>query len=244
MIQRRCQETHERIQMSDERQVRRGARWAGEVFVIVASVFVAIFLEGLADDAARADDAHAVLAQVASELASDREAIPEIRRQQSELAGYYEDLRRWMADPRSLPTDSVQEVLDYVGFNNRTLYPSSGAWRALTSAGQLVWVEDRALVARLADFYENRTIQLEYNGRDYDYNVNEVMRVTSTRAWDYQRQQARVDGGADLVELSGQLRYLGNSWNPYYIDLLDQYASEIDTLLEHIDAYLTRAGDG
>jgi hypothetical protein len=230
--------------MSDEGRVRRWARWAGEVVVIVASVFVAIYLEGLADDAERADDAHAVLAQVATELASDRRAIPEIIQQQSELADYYESLRRWMADPRSLPTDSVQEALDYVGFNNRTLYPSSGAWRALTSAGQLVWVEDRALVARLADFYENRTIQLEYNGRDYDFNVNEVIRVTSSRAWDYQRQEARTDGGADLVELSGQLRYLGTSWNPHYIDLLGEYAAEIDALLEDIDAYLTRAGDG
>jgi hypothetical protein len=201
--------------MSDEGRVRRWARWAGEVVVIVASVFVAIYLEGLADDAERADDAHAVLAQVATELASDRRAIPEIIQQQSELADYYESLRRWMADPRSLPTDSVQEALDYVGFNNRTLYPSSGAWRALTSAGQLVWVEDRALI-----------------------------RVTSSRAWDYQRQEARTDGGADLVELSGQLRYLGTSWNPHYIDLLGEYAAEIDALLEDIDAYLTRAGDG
>lgn len=229
--------------MSEAPKARLWGRWAGEVVVIVASVFVAIYLEGLADDAERAADAHAVLAQVSAELASDLEAIPAIRQQQGELAEVYDALSDWMAGPRSLPTDSVQSALDYVGFNNRTLYPSSGAWRALTSAGQLVWVEDQALVARLANFYENRTTQLEYNGRDYDFNVNEVVRVTASRAWDFQRQEPHVNGGADLVELSGQLRYLGTSWNPYYISLLDQYAEEIEALLADINAYLTRSGD-
>lgn len=228
--------------MSEGQRARLWGRWAGEVVVIVASVFVAIYLEGLADDAERAADAHAVLAQVSAELASDLEAIPAIRQQQGELADVYDALSDWMASPRSLPADSVQSALDYVGFNNRTLYPSSGAWRALTSAGQLVWVEDQALVARLANFYENRTTQLEFNGRDYDFNVNEVIRVTASRAWDFQRQEPHVDGGADLVELSGQLRYLGTSWNPYYISLLDQYAEEIEALLADIDAYLTRSG--
>lgn len=229
--------------MNEGQKARSWGRWAGEVVVIVASVFVAIYLEGLADDAERAADAHAALAQVSAELASDLESIPAIRQQQGELVEVYAALSDWMGSPRSLPTDSVQSALDYVGFNNRTLYPSSGAWRALTSAGQLVWVEDQALVARLANFYENRAIQLEFNGRDYDFNVNEVIRVTATRAWDFQRREPRVNGGADLVELSGQLRYLGTSWNPYYISLLDQYAQEIEALLIDIDAYLTGSGD-
>lgn len=226
--------------MSDQRSARPWGRWIGEGAVIVVSVFVAIYLEGLADDAERVDVAHSVLVQVAAELESDRNAMPEIRRQQGELVGVYEDLRRWLATPRSIPNDSVHAALDYVAFNNRTLYPSSGAWRTLTSTGHLSWIEDRELAARLADFYENRTVQLEFNGRDYDFNVNEVIRVTASRAWDYQKREAHTGGSADLVELSGQLRYLGTSWNPYYIDLLDQYADEIDGLLEDIDGYLAQ----
>jgi hypothetical protein len=210
--------------------------------VIVVSVFAAIYLEGVADDAERVDAAHSVLIQVAAELASDGDAIPAIRRQQAELATANENLRGWLEAAASSPPDSIQAGLDYVGFNNRTLYPSRGAWRTLTSAGHLTWISDRQLAARLADFYENRTVQLEYNGRDYDFNVNDVIRVTASRAWDFQRREAHRGGGADLVELSGQLRYLGTSWNPYYISLLDEYGVEIHRLLQEIGAYLALQG--
>lgn len=219
-------------------------RWAGEVAIIVASVFVAIYLEGVADDSARSDDAHAALAQITAELRADRENLAEIRQAQVELGAYYDNLLRWLAEPESLPRDSVHAALDHVAFLNRTMYPRRGAWRALTSAGQLAWIDDPGLVTKLANLYESTHSRLEAAGRDYDFNVNEVARVAVPRAWDAELQEPRADGRAAMFELRGQLRYLRLSWNVYYIELLDDYGSEMETLLRDLDDYLASGGSG
>jgi hypothetical protein len=57
----------------------------GEVVIIVTSVFVAIYLEGVSGDAAQSEHAHASLAQLAAELRADREDLQEIRQHQARL---------------------------------------------------------------------------------------------------------------------------------------------------------------
>lgn len=133
----------------------------------------------------------------------------------------------------------MQAALDQIGFLNLTMYPRKGSWGALTSGGQLVWVRDPGLVARLANFYESTHTRLEAAGRDYDFNVNEVARVTASRAWDWQQMRPRMNGESEVAELFGQLRYLRLSWNQYYIDLLDDYGAEMEALLGDLEAYLS-----
>lgn len=217
-------------------------RWGGEAVIIVVSVFIAVFLEGVAADSSSSADAHATLTQLAAELRADGEDLARIRGTQVGHAGAYDDLLRWLATPESLPGDSVQAALDQVGFLNLTMYPRKGAWGTLTSGGQLVWVRDPGLVTRLANFYESTHTRLEAAGRDYDFNVNEVARVTASRAWDWQQRRPRVNGEDDVAELFAQIRYLRLSWNQYYIELLDDYGGEMGTLLRDLEAYLS-AGD-
>lgn len=224
--------------MSEQHRGVRWVRWAGEAVIIVISVFVAILLEGKADDSASSADAHTSLAQLTAELRSDQEDLARIRRNQVELAGVHDDLLRWLASPASLPGDSVQAALDHIAFLNLTMYPRKGAWGALASGGQLVWVRDQGLVTRLANFYESTHSRLEYAGRDYDYNVNDVSRVTMTRAWDFEGQRPRMNAQTGIAELWGQIRYLRLSWNQYYIELLDDYGAEMETLLGELEAYL------
>ncbi len=200
--------------------------------IIVASVFVAIYLEGIADNAARRSDAQASLTQLVVELKEDREEVVEVRAQQMHLRAIYDNLLRWLSGTGPLPADSVQAALDEVAFLNRTVYPRAGTWSALTSSDHLSWVSDEDLVARLANFYESMNARLESGGRDYDYNVNEVVRVTLARAWDSQRQRPQVANPGGTVELRAQLRYLRLSWNEYYVDRLDEHEREIIALIE------------
>jgi len=227
--------------MTEPHQPRLWVRWVAEAALIFASVFIAILLEGMADDSSRSADAHTSLVQLADELRADREDLVEVRQRQAELSVVYDDLLLWLASPEAMPGDSVQAALDRVAFLNRTMYPRRGAWSAMTSTGQLVWVGDQSLVTRLAKMYESTHDKLGYMGQDYDFNVNDFSRLSIPRAWDTQREQARVNGPADLVELRGQLRYLRLSWNTYYLDLLDEYGGEMDELLRDLEAYL---GDG
>ena len=213
------------------------ARWALEVALIVGSVFVAIFLEGLADDASRTREARTSIAQLTSQLRADSADLASVRAHQEGLSVVYDSLLAWLGDPSTLDGASVQDGLDQVAFLNRTMYPRKGSWEAITSTGQLAWVGDHDLVAGLGNFYESMVEKLEYMGQDYDYNVNEVARVIIPRSWDAQRSGLRGEE-EDWAELRGQLRYLRLSWNEYYLDLLGEYSRDMDVLLRDLDAFL------
>ena len=214
------------------------ARSAGEVVVIVVSVFVAIYLEGVAGDRADAEDAHRAMEQVLVELRADSTTVIEIRAHQVQLSAVYEDLLRWFGTPGTLPLDSVQPAIDVIATENRTLFPRRGAWQAMTSTGQLIWIEDQALVTRLAHFHESENARLEYNGRDYDTAVNEISRRTAPRTLDPVTNRRREPVSETVAQFRGQLRYLERSWNHYYIDLIEAYGSNLNRLISDVDAYL------
>jgi hypothetical protein len=90
--------------------------------------------------------------------------------------------------------------------------------------------------------YESTHDKLSYMGQDYDFNVNDFSRVSIPRAWDSYREQPRGNGPIDLVELREQVRYLRMAWNTYYLDLLDEYGSEMSELLRDLEAYLGDRG--
>ena len=211
-------------------------RWAGEAVVIVASVFVVIYLEGVAQDRAESGDAHAALEQVLVELRADSVRALEISDHQEMLGTVYGDLLRWLGDPGAMPGDSVQAAIDFIGTSNWTLFPRKGAWRAMTSAGQLIWVDDQRLVTRLAHFYESVNARIEYNGRDYDVAVNEVTRATAPSAFDAESLRVRGDPAQQVAQLRGELRYIRIAWNDFYVDLLSEYMDELNGLLLDLDA--------
>ena len=168
---------------------RRGVSWRrllSEAVVIVASVYLAIVLEGMSDDRDRATEAVDALVQLVEELRKDRSDVAEVIAEQENLSRLYVNLRRWFEDPSSMPADSVQETLDLVAWSNRTMFPRGAAWTTMVAAGQLRYLEDVALVTRLGDLYENVNPRIEYNGAAYDASLNTVMRESVPTVWDFE----------------------------------------------------------
>jgi hypothetical protein len=215
-------------------------RVLGEGALIVASVYLAIVLEGWSSQRAEAADARAGLQQVRSELLADRADLQEILQEQRELSALYQRLLAWLDAPASMPTDSVHRALVRLGATNRTMFPRRGAWTSMVSSGRLAAVGDDRLVARLGSFYGNITERLEYNGRDYDYNLNEVARVTVSEVWD---RSSREPIG-DLRSLRNQLAYVDLAWTQFYLDLLAEYEAELLAVLEDLDRHLGLEGSG
>jgi len=220
-------------------------RWSwrralGEGAVILASVYLAIFLEGLADQRGREADARAALVQLRAELESDRADLDEILAEQGELAAHYRSLSRWLAEPGAMPFDSVHASLERIAFTNRTMFPRRGAWASLLSSGLLTALQDPDLVTRLGNFYENINERLEYNGSEYDFNLNETMRTTLSESWDrYERRPIR-----DLTRLRNELTYIRVGWNAFYLGLLQEYLVELEGLMDDIDRHLGNTGGG
>lgn len=210
----------------------------GEGTLIIVSVYLAIFLEGVSQDHEARTSAHLALVQMLGEMRKDSSDLEAIREEQLARSRQYEDLDQWLASPETMPLESVAETLDLVFFSNRTLYPRRSAWTTMLAAGQLAELDSPGLVLRLGDFYESLNARAVDNGNDYDENLNDIARNSAPDYWDGVNGRLRTTDVHDLTRFRNQLRYLHISWNVWYLDLLDEYQQTLDSLILEIETYL------
>jgi Family of unknown function (DUF6090) len=224
---------------------RRGAIPLGhfvvEALLIFASVYVAIFLQGRADDRRDAREAREALAQMLTELRGDQADLVEVHASQDSLSVRYEALDRWLSDPATMPGDSVSASLLYISLNNRTMFPRHAAWTTMVAAGQLANLDDPALVTRLGNLYENVMPRIEYNGRYYDESLDATLRMVS-ETWDSSHHRLGPGGEASVLRLRESLHRVWVAWNEYYIDLLDDYGELVDEAAAAVETYLRAHG--
>ena len=213
-------------------------RILGEGALIIVSVYLAIFLEGMSQEREARTSAHLALVQMLGEMREDSADLEEIREEQLVRSSQYEDLDQWLANPDSVPLDSMAETLDLVFFSNRTLYPRRSAWTTMLAAGQLAELDSPGLVLRLGDFYESLNARIVDNGDDYDENLNDIARNSAPEYWDGANGRLLTTDFYELAKFRNQLRYLHISWNIWYLDLLDQYQLTLDSLILEIESYL------
>lgn len=223
----------------------RGIPWArllGEAVVIIASVYVAIVLEGLSQERSEARAARQGLEQVLAELREDQSDLMEIRAEQEALDVVYANLVRWLEDPAAIPGDSVGENLFALGWSNRTLFPRQSAWRTMIAHGQLAALDAPELVTRLGNLYENVNRRLEYNGEMYDQAVNRLANEAAPEFWNPEKRQPFDPRPEVTARFRSALRQTHLAWNAFYLDLLDGYQELAESLTREIEAYLTDHG--
>jgi hypothetical protein len=106
-------------------------RWIVEFLLILASVYLAVFLESAYQARADQGAARSALAQLLGELREDRDDFRRIIEIQDGLDGHYTNLGRWLADPTSYPVDSVGAALHEVATLRAT---SVIRWNTLATA--------------------------------------------------------------------------------------------------------------
>jgi len=210
--------------------------------LIVVSVYVAIVLEGISQDRRDAHDARIALAQMLGEMRQDRADLAEIRAEQLERDRQYDALDRWLANPPTIPPDSFTAVISEMGSSNRTLYPRRSAWTTMVAAGQLRDLGNPQLVTRLGNFYESVNVRVIDNGNDYDDSLNDIFRNSTVRIWDPASGRLMTTGTREITALRNQLRWLHLGWNRFYLDLLDGYEVQLETLVGEIETYLGEHG--
>ena len=210
----------------------------GEGLLIIVSVYLAIFLEGVSQDREGKISAQLALGQMLGELREDSEDVEEIREEQLARNKQYENLDEWFASPDTMPLDAVAETLDLVFYSNRTLYPRRSAWTTMLASGQLAELDSPGLVLRLGDFYESLNARVVDNGNDYDESLNDIARNSAPDYWDGVNRRPLTTDVHELTRFRNQLRYLHISWNIWYLDLLDHYQQTLDSLILEIETYL------
>lgn len=217
-------------------------RLLGEAFVIVVSVYLAIFLQERADDRERTEEALDALVQLRAELRSDRSDLSEVLAEQREIDVRYARVDRWLSEPRTAPAESLTAALDSLGYSNRTMFPRKSAWTTMVASGQLRYLRDPGLVVRLANLYENVNPRLEYNGRFYDEANEDVMGGTAPLTWDAERGTFLVDDPRGVAGFRNRLRYLHLAMNVWYLRYLEDYGEQLEARLAEVDGYLAAHG--
>jgi len=217
-------------------------RLLGEAFVIVVSVYLAIYLQERTDDRERTEEALDALVQLREELRADRSDLAEVLAEQREIDRRYTRVDRWLAEPRTAPAESLTAALDSLSYSNRTMFPRKSAWTTMVASGQLRYLRDPGLVVRLANLYENVNPRLEYNGRFYDDMNVDVLGGTAPLTWDAEQGTFLADEPHGVAGLRNRLRYLHLSMNRWYLMYLEEYGQRLDARIEEVVDYLAAHG--
>ena len=218
-------------------------RFLGEAVLIVASVYLAIVLEGSSAERERRTEAIAALTTLQAELELDQADAQEILGLQEEQGRSNERIHAWLSHPLSVPSDSFSAALLHVLTNNRTMFPRKSSWTTMVSEGQLSVLGDPELVGRLANLYEHSNVRLEYNGARYDDTTQDMLRGRVPYVWD-------VEGNRFLVTDTAAIRTFGNQMLQVerqargYRTLLATWSAEVADVQTKVDSYLQRHGGG
>lgn len=213
-----------------------------DTVVVVGSVYLAIVLEGASDTRARHADAERALGRLATELAQDRADLEVVLQAQRDRHVRHDRIDRWLGDG-DFPADSLSADFTALFSVNRTMFPRDASWATMVASDQLTDLDDPALVARLANFYENLNERLEYNGALYDEWVSQVAQSALPLVWN------RVDGRlmtTDPDEIDGfrtrLLALLDLSLGFY--TLLEEWGAELDAVIAEVHARTDPEGRG
>ncbi len=218
-------------------------RWAVEFSLILASVFLAVFLENARQAGAERRAAQAALEQLLGELREDHADFLRIIEEQEALSRSYSDLDRWLGDGADYPPDSVGAALVAV-LGNPTLFTRRASWTTMVSAGQLAHLDAPELVLQLGQLYETSYGRLEYNSRFYDEEMFAEFRSTEAMRWDNYRTggQPLVEDPVEVRRLAGRLSRIHSMWTLWYRDLLLEYEDDVLDAIVAVEQYLATRG--
>jgi hypothetical protein len=215
-------------------------RWLAEFVLIVGSVYLAVYLEGLAEDRADQAAAQVALSQLLGELRGDAQDFERIIAKQDSLHGDYSDLRRWLAEPRSSPADSVGAALYRVTAENSTLFARRSSWTTMVAGNQLADLDAPELVLRLGEVYETIYPRIDYNSLAYDQTIQDHISTSRAIMWQSINTEPFADDVAEVAALTSSLEYLRVNWNAWYRDLLIQYRSDVASAINAVEEHLGR----
>jgi hypothetical protein len=225
--------------------VTRGSPWSriiAEALLIFGSVYVAIFLDGRAQDRRETREATEALGQLLLEVRQDRADLGDIQEAQEGLSIHYAAILRWLDEPSGIPGDSMTASLRSLEIENRTLFPRKGSWNTMVAAGQLPDLEAPELVTLLGNLYENVIPRLEYNGRYYDTDLSTAFTLVIAGTWDSANDRFGPAGDFEFVRMRQTVNRLHVGWNLYYLNLLDEYGVLLEQAVAAVETYLNEHG--
>ena len=211
-------------------------RLTAEFLVIVASVYLAVFLEGASQERADHDRAREALTQLFGELREDRADFERVISLQDDINRDYVNLVRWLESPASMPSDSIGAALTEI-FDNPTLFPRQASWRMMIASGQLSDLRASELILQLGHLYETAYSRLDYVSQFYDRILTDQLQKTVIANWDPDEATLLTSDPDEIRRFRSELVWI-EKWNVSYRELLIGYLAELTEAIVSVEAFL------
>lgn len=146
-------------------------QFAFQFIVVLLGVYLAIFLEGKAEDRSRAAEARVMLQSVARELEFDEGEILRVRQEQAEYVLASETLLDLLETASPADEARIDSILDGPMLFNPTVFPRRAAFSALISSGNIGYLSEPDLALDLADLYDHHYLRLVNHGDYVDQTI-------------------------------------------------------------------------
>jgi len=213
-------------------------RWVVEFFVIVTSVFLAVYLESASEERSNRANARVDLAQMLLELHQDVTDFERIITAQNEASQTYLDLVRWLETPEMIQIDSVNVALTSFGDGVSTLFPRRSSWTTMVSGGQLADLGAPNLVLELGQLFETAYARIDYVGKLYDRAHDDLIINTDVIRWATLDTAPLTNDVEEIEELRMKIAWLRISWVHWYRDLLIEYEQQVKDAISSLEAFL------
>jgi hypothetical protein len=213
----------------------------GEAVLIFASVYLAIFLHGVATERAERDNAVDSLAQLYEELQLDQVDVAKVKEEQEELGRVYYAMVEWLKAPDMESAAGFNGAATRLLDSNQTLFSRRATWTTMVAGGELRSLRNAELVRRLGNLYENLNDRLDYSANFYDRTLLDGVQPALSSNWDYETREFLDDSPAAVTRLRNEVA-TGQGYNVFYRQLLANYSRELDKVLIEVERFLEQEG--
>jgi len=122
------------------------------------------------------------------------------------------------------------------------MWPRNYAWSSMVSANQLSLLGDRELVLDLGEHYQFYQERIVESSRQYDLEFSRLQFEAIPRFRNLDSSSFRALQADDLRIFRNQVMRL-SEWNKWYLDVLSEYATDLEDLTESVRTYLIEHGE-
>ena len=209
-----------------------------QFIVVLMGVYLAIVMEGWADDRGRVNDAEAILGSIAGELALDAEEIADVIEVQGEMVRASATLSDLLMEESGSNAPTITSLMGALSFNP-TVFPRRSAYAALVSSGGMGYVADDDLLRQIANLYEHIYVRMQNQGDLLDAKIEGRRGPFLARHWDPATRQITLDDEAVLREFRNLVGEIGATHANYEARLREALETVTD-VEARIERHLAR----
>lgn len=207
-----------------------------DFFIVVAGVYIGIFLGDIQDERNFASDTRRALSAVEDELRSDLDQLDHVIATQEELVASQRRVIDLLGE-NNPDMNELGQLLIFITQVNTTFFPNRAAYQAMKSNGHLSALPDAELRLQISNLFERYLVRQYLNAELYDEVGFDFMRDIRDAHWDTFANRPITEREVAFAVMRNGIRTLLDQSEFYLTLSRDTVRPEYARTLSMIDTY-------